>query len=75
MLTAGVNPIIEKTGRQFEIYRPDAGLGQEAFVVALTARERRALERRGWVFAAPHEVRLAFGYGQLYEDAEPSPCG
>jgi hypothetical protein len=75
VLTAGINPLIAKSGRQFAVYRPDAGLGQEAFVVAITAKERAALERRGWTFATPEEVRLAFGYGQLYEDGATGPCG
>ncbi len=75
VLTSGINPIIARTGRQFAIYRPDAALGQQAFVVAITARERRTLERRGWAFASPHEVRHAFGYGRLFESGEPSPCG
>ena len=74
VLTSGINPLIAGSGRQFAVYRPDAGLGQEAFVVALTAKERAVLERRDWTFATPEEVRLAFGYGQLYEDGTPSPC-
>ena len=48
--------------------------GEEAFVVALTAKERAALERRDWTFATPEEVRLAFGYGQLYEDGRRAPA-
>ena len=75
VLTSGINPLIAGSGRQFAVYRPDAGLGQEAFVVALTAQERAALERRDWTFATPEEVRLAFGYGQLYEKGASSPCG
>jgi hypothetical protein len=74
VLTSGINPLIAGNGRQFAVYRPDAGLGQEAFVVALTAKERAALERRGWAFATREDVRLAFGYGQLYEEGAPSPC-
>lgn len=74
VLTAGINPLIRESGRQFAIYRPDAALGQSAFVVALTGKERRALERRGWTFATPEEVRLAFGYGQLYEEGDAEAC-
>lgn len=36
--------------------------------------ERDVLERRGWVFAAPDEVRLAFGYGQLHEGGQAARC-
>jgi hypothetical protein len=74
VLTAGINPLIAPSGRQFAVYRPDAALGQEAFVVALTRHERTALERRGWHFATPEEVRLAFGYGRLYEEGTATPC-
>jgi hypothetical protein len=74
VLTSGINPLIARTGRQFAIYRPDAELGQEAFVVAITAQERRALERYGWVFASPDEVRRAFGYGRVSQNGEPTPC-
>jgi hypothetical protein len=75
VLTAGINPLIEETGRQFAVYRPDAMLGQRAFVVAITPRERAALQAREWVFATPDEVRQAFGYGQLYEDGTAGSCG
>jgi hypothetical protein len=61
--------------RQFALYRPDTALGQSAFVVAVTDRERRTLERMGWTFATPDEMRLAFGYGRLYEEGAPGSCG
>jgi hypothetical protein len=74
VLTTGINPLIARSGRQFAIYRPEPELGQVAFVVAITADERRALERRGWTFAAPAEVRRVFAYGRVAETGEPSPC-
>jgi hypothetical protein len=67
-----INALID--GRQLELYRPDAALGQVAFVVALTAKEKRALEEHGWTFATPADIRNTFGYGQLYEAGEPTPC-
>ncbi|MEA2357100.1 MAG: hypothetical protein QOI62_360 [Solirubrobacteraceae bacterium] len=74
VLTTGINPLIAKSGRQFAIYRPDAELGQMAFVLTITDRERRLLNKQGWVFAGPDEVRFAFGYGQLYEGGQVAPC-
>jgi hypothetical protein len=46
-----LNALIADTGRRFEVYNQD--LGQDAFIVALTAKERALLEQRGWTFATP----------------------
>jgi hypothetical protein len=46
-----INALIEPTGRQFELYR---AFDQTLFLTALTAEEKRALERdRGWCFEWP----------------------
>ncbi|MBE2319026.1 hypothetical protein DVA67_023835 [Solirubrobacter sp. CPCC 204708] len=68
----GINRLID--GRRFEVHRADGALGQVAFVVALTAREKRALERRDWAFATPAQLRQTFGYGQTTEGGAPAPC-
>ena len=67
-----INALID--GRQLELYRPDAALGQAAFVVALTATEKRALEDHGWAFATREDIRNTFGYGQLYEEGVTTGC-
>jgi hypothetical protein len=46
-----LNALIADAGRQFVVYNRD--LGQEAFIVAITDRERSLLEQRGWTFATP----------------------
>jgi hypothetical protein len=46
-----VNALIADSGRQFVVYNHD--LGQEAFILALTAKELAALYQRGWRFANP----------------------
>lgn len=46
-----INEVIAPSGRQFELYR---AFDQTLYVVALTAAEKRALEReRGWCFEWP----------------------
>lgn len=46
-----INELIAPSGRQFELYR---AFDQTLYVVALTATEKRALERdRGWCFEWP----------------------
>lgn len=67
-----INELIDR--RRFELYRPDAALGQVAFIVALTAEEKRALEDHGWTFATDEEIRLTFGYGQVSEEGATSGC-
>ncbi len=68
----GINRVIDD--RRFEAYRADGGLGQVAFVVALTPREKRALEEHGWAFATPAQLRETFGYGQVAEEGAPTGC-
>lgn len=67
-----INALID--GRQLELYHPDAGLGQVAFVVALSAKEKRALEQHGWTFARSEDIRKTFGYGQVYEEGSTAAC-
>jgi len=74
VLTRDVNRSL-RGPRRFELYRPDAALGQMAFVAALTASEKRRLERLGWRFATPDQVGLPFAYGRLYEPGKTSGCG
>jgi hypothetical protein len=74
VLTRDVNRALPASGRHFEMYRPDAALGQVVFAAALTRSEKRRLERLGWRFATPDEVGLAFGYGRLYENGSPTGC-
>lgn len=42
-----INGLISRSGRQFVVFQP---FDQTAFVMALTAEERSALEQRGWCF-------------------------
>lgn len=74
VLIRDVNRLIGRSGRRFELYRPDAALGQVAFAAALSASERRALERRGWRFAPASEAGRTFAYGRLYEGGDASGC-
>lgn len=47
MIAAAINELIAPSGRRFEIVK---AFDQTAFVMALTADERGALESRGWCF-------------------------
>jgi hypothetical protein len=74
VLTRDVNRSLSGS-RRFELYRPDAALGQDAFVAALTPIEKRRLERFGWRFATADQVGLVFAYGRVYEHGETTGCG
>jgi hypothetical protein len=74
VLTRDVNRSLTGS-RRFELYRPDAALGQVAFVAALTPTEKQRLEGFGWRFATPGQVGQAFAYGRVFEHGETTGCG